>query len=66
MDIPSLTAKLQDAGKAANSHTAAGGRRLIGHNPVSIIVPCHRVIGSNGLTGYAGGFNKGLAEAGRR
>ena len=28
-----------------------------GRNPISIIVPCHRVIGSNGkLTGYAGGF----------
>lgn len=30
----------------------------IGANPISIIVPCHRVIGSNGsLTGYAGGIN---------
>ncbi|MDD3303867.1 MAG: methylated-DNA--[protein]-cysteine S-methyltransferase [Clostridia bacterium] len=29
----------------------------IGHNPISIIIPCHRVIGSNGtLTGYAGGL----------
>lgn len=29
------------------------------HNPVSIIVPCHRVIGSNGsLTGYAGGLDR--------
>lgn len=29
----------------------------IGHNPISIIVPCHRVIGANGkLTGYAGGI----------
>ena len=38
----------------------AGGRGC-GHNPVSIIVPCHRVIGSNGLTGYAGGLDKKLA-----
>ncbi len=31
----------------------------VGHNPVSIIVPCHRVIGSDGsLTGYAGGISK--------
>lgn len=31
----------------------------VGHNPISIIVPCHRVIGSNGeLTGYAGGIDK--------
>lgn len=29
----------------------------ISHNPISIIVPCHRAIGSNGsLTGYAGGL----------
>ena len=31
----------------------------VGHNPVSIIVPCHRVIGADGsLTGYAGGLDK--------
>lgn len=30
-----------------------------GKNPISIVVPCHRVIGSNGkLTGYAGGLNR--------
>lgn len=30
-----------------------------GHNPIGIIVPCHRVIGSNGsLTGYGGGIDK--------
>jgi len=30
-----------------------------GHNPISIIVPCHRVIGSNGkLTGYGGGIER--------
>lgn len=30
-----------------------------GHNPISIIVPCHRVIGANGsLTGYGGGLNR--------
>jgi methylated-DNA-[protein]-cysteine S-methyltransferase len=34
----------------------------VGHNPVSIIVPCHRVIGSNGsLTGYAGGIARKTA-----
>lgn len=37
------------------SARAVGG--AIGHNPVSIIIPCHRVIGSNGkLTGYAAGI----------
>ena len=31
----------------------------VGHNNISIIVPCHRVVGSNGsLTGYAGGIDK--------
>lgn len=31
----------------------------VGHNKISIIVPCHRVVGSNGsLTGYAGGIDK--------
>ena len=31
----------------------------VGHNPISIIIPCHRVVGSNGsLTGYAGGIDK--------
>ena len=42
------------------SAQAIGG--AIGHNPVSIIIPCHRVIGSNGsLTGYAGGIERKIA-----
>ncbi len=33
--------------------------QAVGHNPIGIIVPCHRVIGSNGsLTGYAGGLDR--------
>ena len=33
--------------------------RAVGHNPISIIIPCHRVVGANGnLTGYAGGIEK--------
>lgn len=33
----------------------------VGHNPISIIIPCHRVIGANGnLTGYAAGTDKKL------
>ena len=44
-------------GKQKMSAQAVGG--AIGHNPISIIIPCHRVIGSNGsLTGYAGGIEK--------
>ena len=39
------------------SAQAVGG--AVGRNPVSIIVPCHRVLGSDGsLTGYAGGTDK--------
>lgn len=39
-----------------NASRAVGGAN--GKNPLSIIVPCHRVIGSNGkLTGFAGGLN---------
>ena len=39
------------------SAQAVGG--AVGHNPISIIIPCHRVVGTNGdLTGYAGGLNK--------
>ena len=34
----------------------------VGRNPVSIIVPCHRVVGANGsLTGYAGGLDRKTA-----
>ena len=34
----------------------------VGHNPVSIIIPCHRVVGADGsLTGYAGGLDKKTA-----
>ncbi|OON80028.1 methylated-DNA--[protein]-cysteine S-methyltransferase [Streptomyces tsukubensis] len=33
--------------------------QAVGHNPLSIIVPCHRVVGSNGkLTGFAGGLSR--------
>ena len=39
------------------SAQAVGG--AVGHNEISIIIPCHRVVGTNGsLTGYAGGIHK--------
>ena len=39
------------------SAQAVGG--AVGHNEISLIIPCHRVVGSNGsLTGYAGGIDK--------
>ena len=44
-------------GKEKMSAQAVGG--AIGHNPISIIIPCHRVVGTDGsLTGYAGGIDK--------
>lgn len=44
-------------GKDRMSAQAVGG--AVGHNPISIIIPCHRVIGANGnLTGSAGGIEK--------
>ena len=43
-------------GRESLSAQAVGG--AVGHNPLSIIIPCHRVLGSNGsLTGYAGGLH---------
>lgn len=48
-------AKRLNAGRM--SAQAVGG--AVGHNPISIIVPCHRVVGANGsLTGYAGGLER--------
>lgn len=45
------------SGKKSMSSQAVGG--AVGHNPISIIIPCHRVVGANGsLTGYAGGIAK--------
>ena len=41
-------------GRLRMSAQAVGG--AVGHNPISIIIPCHRVVGADGsLTGYAGG-----------
>lgn len=44
-------------GKEKMSAQAVGG--AVGSNPISIIIPCHRVVGAKGqLTGYAGGIDK--------
>ena len=44
-------------GLARMSAQAVGG--AVGHNEISVIIPCHRVVGTNGsLTGYAGGIDK--------
>ena len=47
----------EQRGLAHMSAQAVGG--AVGHNAISIIIPCHRVVGSNGsLTGYAGGIER--------
>ena len=44
------------AGKRMSAQAVGGA---VGRNPISILIPCHRVIGANGsLTGYAGGLDK--------
>lgn len=46
-------------GRKTMSAQAVGG--AVAHNPVSVIIPCHRVVGAGGsLTGYAGGIDKKL------
>ena len=46
-----------EEGLASMSAQAVGG--AVGRNEISLIIPCHRVVGSNGsLTGYAGGIDK--------
>lgn len=47
----------REDGKEKMSAQAVGG--AVGHNPISVIIPCHRVVGSGGsLTGYAGGVSR--------
>ena len=49
-----LAEKLRMSGRSASA-IAVGG--AVGHNPISILIPCHRCIGADGsLTGYAGGL----------
>lgn len=47
------------AERMGNKHLAQRVGQVVGRNPISIIIPCHRVIGSDGsLTGYAGGLDR--------
>lgn len=47
-----------ETGKRVSAQAVGGA---VGHNEISIIIPCHRVVGTNGsLTGYAGGIDKKL------
>ena len=53
-----IASELKAEGRKASA-IAVGG--AVGHNPISIIIPCHRVVGANGsLTGYAGGLQRKL------
>ena len=54
-EIAKIIAKQK--GLSRMSAQAVGG--AVGHNSISLIIPCHRVVGTNGsLTGYAGGIDK--------
>jgi len=56
-DIAKIVSKKLN--KKSMSSQAIGG--AVGHNPISIIIPCHRVVGKNNkLTGYAGGIDNKL------
>ena len=49
-----IAGMLQAEGKKTSARAVGGA---VGHNPVSLIIPCHRIVGSSGsLTGYAGGL----------
>lgn len=49
----------RETGKRASAQAVGGA---VGHNSVSLVIPCHRVVGANGsLTGYAGGIDKKIA-----
>lgn len=51
-----LAERLKATGVSASPQAVGGA---VGHNPVSILIPCHRVVGADGsLTGYAGGVEK--------
>lgn len=54
-EIAAKIAKIKNIKKMSAQAVGAA----IGHNPISIIIPCHRVVGADGnLTGYAGGIDK--------
>lgn len=51
-----IAQQLKAQGGSASA-LAVGG--AVGHNPISIVIPCHRVVGADGsLTGYAGGIGR--------
>lgn len=56
MTYGQIARELSGEGKGMSAQAVGGA---VGHNPISIIIPCHRVVGTSGsLTGYAGGVDK--------
>ena len=60
---PGQTSSYSNIGRTINNLSAVRAvGAAVGRNPISIIVPCHRVLGANGaLTGYAGGLDRKTA-----
>ena len=57
MTYGEIAERIAKQSESRTSARAVGG--AVGHNAISLIIPCHRVVGSNGsLTGYAGGIDK--------
>ena len=55
-EVTTYGALAKKLGKSMSAQAVGGA---VGHNPISILIPCHRVVGSDGsLTGYAGGIEK--------
>lgn len=60
MDIPyGETTTYGDIARRIGCRSAQAVGQAVGHNPIAIIVPCHRVVGSDGsMTGYAYGIER--------
>ena len=59
MTYGEIAARLGGDSKRASARAVGGA---VGHNPISLIIPCHRVVGTGGrLTGYAAGLDRKAA-----
>jgi len=53
------TISYSELAKRLGRRSARAVGAAVGRNPISVVIPCHRIVGSNGsLTGYAGGLNR--------
>lgn len=56
MTYGQIAARINESGGRTSARAVGGA---VGHNPISLIIPCHRVVGvGGGLTGYAGGLDR--------